>query len=345
MAVTTRRTSGSYDTQNFDCTAAISTIPIPLSGESMDREMAFGIKLDYKVGDLSRLRDPRSRSELLDYKLTPAATFTFGYHTLGVSGYYNRRKEKIPNITTVQTDPNLMYYTMSGMENANGIVGGYSGFTREWVNHQFGAELNYGYQHDGLNSLTSVSISRGQEDAWGQYKYEPGQYTSYIYKVASHNRIKSGALLHHLDLDMDFTQGYADEYRQQLIQEKDAQKGYTSYRYETQIEYQKRYQVKTTNASFHYQVSVIDGPAIDSYAGLRFSMQHASNKHLLPLSDFQYDHFNVQVEAGKAFFNKQLWIDLSGTYHFAKNVELDLGRCHDVLCAECMAGRHGLLPR
>jgi hypothetical protein len=316
--------SGSYDTQNFDCTAAISTIPIPLSGESMDREMAFGIKLDYKVGDLSRLRDPRSRSELLDYKLTPAATFTFGYHTLGVSGYYNRRKEKIPNITTVQTDPNLMYYTMSGMENANGIVGGYSGFTREWVNHQFGAELNYGYQHDGLNSLTSVSISRGQEDAWGQYKYEPGQYTSYIYKVASHNRIKSGALLHHLDLDMDFTQGYADEYRQQLIQEKDAQKGYTSYRYETQIEYQKRYQVKTTNASFHYQVNVLDGPAIDSYAGLRFSMQHASNKHLLPLSDFQYDHFNVQVEAGKAFFNKQLWVDLSGTYHFAKNVELNL---------------------
>ena len=142
--------------------------------------------------------------------------------------------------------------------------------------------------------------------------------------MASHNRIKSGALLHHLDLDMDFTQGYADEYRQQLIQEKDAQKGYTSYRYETQIEYQKRYQVKTTNASFHYQVSVIDGPAIDSYAGLRFSMQHASNKHLLPLSDFQYDHFNVQVEAGKAFFNKQLWIDLSGTYHFAKNVELNL---------------------
>ena len=82
--------------------------------------------------------------------------------------------------------------------------------------------------------------------------------------------------------------------------------------------------MKTTNASFLYQVSVIDGPAIDSYAGLRFSMQHVSNKHLLPLSDFQYDHFNVQVEAGKAFFNKQLWIDLSGTYHFAKNVELNL---------------------
>ena len=52
---------GSYDTQNFDCTATISTIPIPLSGEAMDREITFGIKLDYKVGDLSRLSDPRSR--------------------------------------------------------------------------------------------------------------------------------------------------------------------------------------------------------------------------------------------------------------------------------------------
>ena len=316
--------SGSYDTQDFDCTAAISTIPIPVAGGDMDREMTIGIKLDYQVGDLSRLRDPRSRSELLDYKLTPAFTYSFGHHTLGLSGYYNRRKEKIPGITTVQTDPNLMYYTMSGMENANGIIGGYSGFSREWVNHRFGGELNYGFQHEGLNSLTSVSISRGTEDAWGQYKYEPGQYTSYNYKIASHNRIKSGALLHQLDLDMDFTQGYADEYRQQLIQEKDAEKGYTSYRYETQIEFKKRYQVKTSNAAFHYRLAALDSEAIKGYAGLRFSMQHVSNKHLLPLSDFQYDHFNVQIEGGKAFLNKRLWIDLAGTYHFAKNVEMNL---------------------
>ena len=316
--------SGKYDTQDFDLTAAISTIPIPLSSNKMDREMTAGIRLDYKVGDLSRLRDPRSRSELLDYQLTPAVTYAVGKHTLGLNGHYKRRKEKIPGLVTVQNDPNLTYYLMSGMEQASGTVGGYSGFSREWVNHEFGAELNYGYMKDGVNSLTSVSISRGAEDAWGQYKYEPGKYTSYIYKMSSLNRIKSDALLHQLDLDMNFMQGYADEYRQQLIQERDAEKGYTSYHYETQIEFNKRYQVKTTDASFHYRCSWLDGEAIDGYAGLRFSMQRVSNKHLLPTSDFQYDHFNLQLEGGKAFFSKRLWVDLSGTYHFAKNVNLNL---------------------
>lgn len=338
---------GAYDTQNFDLTAAVSTIPIPLAGGKMDRELTIGMRLDYKVGDLSRLRDPRSRSELLDYQITPAVTFSFGHHTLGLDGHYKRRKEKIPNMTTVQTDPNLMYYLMSGMENANGIVGGYSGFSREWVNHEFGAHLTYGFSshpslhapHTSFSSLTTIGISRGAEDAWGQYKFEPGKYTSYIYTVASHNRIRSGRMLHNIDLDADFTEAYADEYRQQLIQERDADKGYTSYRYETQIEFKKRYQVKTMNADFHYRFNWLDAgsgeesvsggsPAgaseasvpgakesINTYAGLRASLQSAKNRHLLPSSELKYTFLDLQLEGGKAFLNNRLWIDLAGTFH------------------------------
>ena len=315
---------GKYDTQDFDLTAAVSTIPIPLASQNMDRELTLGVKLDYKVGDLSRLRDPRSRSQVLDYKLTPGAALTLGRHTIGLNGHYNRRKEKMPSLTTVQEDPNLAYYLMSGMEQTIGTIGGYKGFSREWVNHQFGAELNYNYQNDKLNSLTTIGISRGVEDAWGQYKYEPGKYTSYRYKASTYNRIRSGALLHQLDAEAAFLQGYADEYHQQLIQERDAEKGYTSYRYETQIEFRKRYQVKTADAAFHYQCAITDGTAIDGYAGIRFGMQHVKNVHLLPLSDFQYDHFNLQLEGGKSLLKKHLWIDLSATYHFSKNVVLNL---------------------
>ena len=57
---------GAYDTQLFDFTAAIGTIKL--------RGLTAGMRLDYKVADLSRLRDPRSRSQLLDYKLTPSLT-------------------------------------------------------------------------------------------------------------------------------------------------------------------------------------------------------------------------------------------------------------------------------
>ena len=173
---------GRYDAQNFDLTAALSTMPIPLAGGT-DREMTIGVRLDYQVGDLSRLRDPRSRSQLLDYRLTPAATYTFARSTAGLAAYYERRKEKVPNMTTVQEDPNLVYYLMTGMEQATGTIGGYKGFSREWVNHELGAELSYQYRDARINSLNAATLARGVEDTWGNYKHEPGRYTSYIYKV------------------------------------------------------------------------------------------------------------------------------------------------------------------
>ncbi len=138
--------------------------PIGSVSHSAVKNFTFGARLDYKVGDLSRLKDPRSRTNLADYQLTPAVTYTWNKHSLGLSGYYHRRKEKIPNITTVQTDPNLKYYTFTGMENTDGTTGGYSGFEREFVNHEFGGELSYQYKNRRIQTLTTLSYAKGNED-------------------------------------------------------------------------------------------------------------------------------------------------------------------------------------
>ena len=330
---------GKYDQQLFDLTAAISTIPIPMAGGKADRELTVGAKLDYKVGDLSRLRDPRSRSELLDYKVAPAVTYSFGHHALGLSGHYHRRKEKIPNMTTVQTDPNLAYYQMYGLGEAIGTVGGYSGYQREWVNHQFGAELTYGLSlNSQLSTLNSIGISRGTEDVWGQYKFSPGCYTFYIYKAASHNRLTRGRLLHALDLEAEWQQGYADEYRQQLIQEKDPDHGYTSYRYETQIEYRKRQQLTTLDASLHYRLNVLApvccdsvatpsetaAPAIATYLGLKARLSSSTNKHLLPSSELKHQRLDLSMEGGHGLLKGRLWLDATATYSHATKASLDL---------------------
>ena len=306
--------SGKYDTQQFDFSAALGTVSF--SG------FRFGARLDYQAGDLSRLRDPRSRSQLLQYRITPAITYTADRHTIGLNGHYDRRKEKIPNITTVQQDPNLVYYQMTGMEQASGITGGYSGFNREWVNHQLGAELNYNYRDQRLNSLTTASIARGVENIWGTYKYEPGRYTTYLYGVSSHNRINDGCVLHELDLDMNFTQGYADEYRQQLLQERDPEKGYTTYRYETLLEYKKRYQLHHTNAQMHYRANFVDQQQVKSYLGVTFHLTDANIRHLLPKSEMHYDFYDFTGELGHSLFSDRLWIDAEGGYHLSRNAEL-----------------------
>lgn len=197
---------GKYDFQNFDLSAALATLPI--------KNFTFGARLDYKVGDLSRLKDPRSRTNLADYQLTPAVTYTWNKHSLGLSGYYHRRKEKIPNITTVQTDPNLKYYTFTGMENTDGTTGGYSGFEREFVNHEFGGELSYQYKNERIQTLTTLSYAKGNEDVWGDIKYSPGKYHT-TYNLLSMNRIKSGRTEHIIDISINYQTGKADEYRQE----------------------------------------------------------------------------------------------------------------------------------
>lgn len=308
--------AGKYDTQQFDLTAAVGTIQM--------WGLTAGIRLDYKVGDLSRLRDPRSRSELLDYKITPSLTYTSEPHTIGLAGHYNRRKEKIPGMTTVQQDANLKYYLMSGMEQAVGTTGGYSGFSREWVDHRFGASLSYGYHQGHINSLTSVGIERGAEDAWGQYKYEPGRFISYHYGLDSRNRFNTGKALHQLDLCIGYQQAYADEYRQQLVQERDAEKGYTTYSYETLIEFKKRYQVKQLNASLHYRYNMVDGTSVNGYVGAKAALNQAENKHLLPTSSLEYTHLDFTLEGGKSLFGSRFWIDAEAGYHVASKADLSL---------------------
>jgi len=325
--------AGSYDHQDFDMVASVGTTDF--SG------WRFGLQLNYQLGDLSRLRDPRSRSQLLDYRLTPSVSYTMGGHTLGLSGYYDRRKEKMGPLVTVQSDATLTYYLFSGMEYATGTIGGYSSFNREWVNHQVGAAMDYGYRSDSFHTLNSFGISRGEEYAYGTYKYEPGIYFTYLYNVQSQNRLLTGSVLHQVDVRMDWQQGYADEYRQQLIIKNDPQIGTTSYTYEKQLEFRKRYQVRTFDCAFRYRANFLnDAPSrllqqatasLKGYTGFSIDTHKASNRHLLPLSSSDYSRINIQLENGISLFKQHLTADLTLGYSVSTRADLQLADDSSIL--------------
>lgn len=325
--------AGSYDHQDFDMVASVGTTDF--SG------WRFGLQLNYQLGDLSRLRDPRSRSQLLDYRLTPSVSYTMGGHTLGLSGYYDRRKEKMGPLVTVQSDATLTYYLFSGMEYATGTIGGYSSFNREWVNHQVGAAMDYGYRSDSFHTLNSFGISRGEEYAYGTYKYEPGRYFTYLYNVQSQNRLLTGSVLHQVDVRMDWQQGYADEYRQQLIITNDPQIGTTSYTYEKQLEFRKRFQVRTFDCSFRYRANFLnDAPSrllqqstasLKGYTGFSIDTHKASNRHLLPLSSSDYSRINFQLENGISLFKQHLTADMTLGYSVSTRADLQLADDTSVL--------------
>jgi len=325
--------AGSCDHQDFDMVASVGTTDF--SG------WRFGLQLNYQLGDLSRLRDPRSRSQLLDYRLTPSVSYTMGGHTLGLSGYYDRRKEKMGPLVTVQSDATLTYYLFSGMEYATGTIGGYSSFNREWVNHQVGAAMDYGYRSDGFHTLNSFGISRGEEYAYGTYKYEPGRYFTYLYNVQSQNRLLTGSVLHQVDVRMDWQQGYADEYRQQLIIKNDPQIGTTSYTYEKQLEFRKRYQVRTFDCAFRYRANFLNDASshllqqstasLKGYTGFSIDTHKAGNRHLLPLSSSDYSRINFQLENGISLFKQHLTADLTLGYSVSTRADLQLADDSSVL--------------
>lgn len=299
--------AGRYDRQDIDLTAAVGTKAFG--------HWRGGLKLDYRVGDLSRLRDPRSRSELLDYRLAPSVAFTMGRHTVGLAGHYRRYKEKIPNITTVQTDATVKYYLMSGMEHADGTAGGAGGFQREWVNHNLGAELSYGYRNGGVESLTGLTIERGSEGVYGQYKYQPGHYYQYRYGFRTQNSIITDRLIHRIDLAATYEQSYADEYRQQLKITSDSATGINSYQYISLMTFKKRFQVNLFNLDFVYRLNFHEARTVTGYVGVKANMKTVRNKYLLNTSEMKYSFVDYALEGGKALMGGRLWIDVSAGLH------------------------------
>ena len=308
--------AGKYDNQDFELNASLASVP--LAG------FTYGANLFYKVGDLSRLRDPRSRINLAEYRLTPAITYSTGSNTLGLALHYDRRKEKLPGLSTVQTDPNLKYYVMTGLENATGTIGGYNGYMREYVNHEFGAELNYGYRSETFRSLNSLTFAHGTEYVYGTNKYEPGRYFNNRYGLASRNRLQSGRLLHSADLTLDYEEAYADEYRQERISETDSITGFNSVSWHTVFTYKKRYQMKKADLSFHYRCSVADGTSVDGYVGLVANYSNVSNKHLLNTSELTYASTLLQLEGGFPLADHHLWIEAKAGYRFSTKADLTL---------------------
>jgi hypothetical protein len=334
---------GKYDFQDFNFTAALGSAAIG--------KWHFGMRLDYNVGDLSRLRDPRPRSQLLDYKITPAVTYSFGKNTFGLSGNYHRRKEKIDGVKTIQSDATIMYYNMTGLEHALGTVSGYSGYQREWVDHRFGAELTYSYKSDRYNMIAAATIDRGSENILGQYEKEEGKYVDYNYGFSIRNRIKAENLLHEVDFSLGYEQSYADEYTQKFKAENNDEiktKTYSyehrlpdgtievrdstitqtypvsSQYYETLLVMKKRFQVKVFNTDLHYRLNFTDGNRVKSYVGTRFTANSVKNKYILPESSLHYDGYNLSFEGGTSLLKQRLWIDAGMAMHFNRKADLFL---------------------
>lgn len=307
---------GKYDNMDFILNASLSTIQFG--------HFTFGGNLFYHAGDLSRLTDPRPRAQLAQYRITPAITYSIGHHTIGLAAHYDRRKEKIPGFSNAQTDASFVYYLMTGLENATGTINGDKGYKREYVNHEFGMELNYGLHTAGFHHLTSLTFENGTEYIYGNNKYQPGKYKNFKYGLNTYNRIQKGRVIHSADLRLKYETGAADEYRQEYMTTIDQETGISSSVWNTTMVYKKRYQLKKLDLDLHYRLSFTNDKAITAYAGIRYQLQSVNNKHLLNTSELKYATSQIMIEGGLPLFKRHLWAEAETGFGFSHQAKLNL---------------------
>lgn len=225
---------GSYDTQMFDLHIKLARTTKGIA--------TFGATVDYKVADVSRQRDPRSRTQLADYTLRPSILFALGAHSdIGVTGAYRWKKEKLPNVTTVQEDPNILYYTMLGMEQASATAAGFKGFQRQFVSAYWGGDIQYRMHCASNQLLLSVGALFENQKIEEEIKHSPGSFKAYHLNADVYFNHQSDKTLLAVTWKNYYKKGHANENLQELVTTRDATTGITSQEWVTLYTYNERY--------------------------------------------------------------------------------------------------------
>lgn len=272
---------GTYETQRFDLGLRAYT--------KYKSKVNYGLAIDYKVADIARQRDPRSRSYHLDYSLIPSVIFEINSkHTAGINLSYRFGKEKMPGLTTIQTDPNLQYYTFSGIEHAEGRIGGYKGFARQFLSDYYGGALQYNYRGEESKLLVSAGFEARWEETLGNLRQSPGSYNEFTYSFLADYLLEKNNMLHNIRAEGVIKDGGADEFRQELISVRDTITGVSTETWETIYVYKNRFVVKTSDFRISWSTTAMD-PGKKSYrwaAGAEAGYEEFSNNYYLPHSEY-----------------------------------------------------------
>ena len=309
---------GKYDFMDFDIDARLSTVRLGA--------FTYGVSVKYKNGDLSRLKDPRSRVNLCVYGISPSMTYTFlGKNTIGIGFEYVRRKEKLLSYSLVQTDAIFDFYDMSGLENNSYSLGGHKGFQRQFVNHSLGGEVSYSYGGNSYSNLLTFAYLNEKEYITEQYRRQPGRFYGERYEVGFQNRYRHGRLLHTLDFSLKIYSAYANEYLQKLSTTINPETGVESKEYSTAIVYEKRYTVDLSDLDASYKIAILQGDSLQrAHFAVKFSKNTSENNHYVPESALEYGGINIGGELGGNVLGGKLWSTIAVMHHTANNARLVL---------------------
>ena len=293
---------GRYSRQIFAFSAGVASW---LKGD----RMALALGGDYRVGDLSRSNDPRSRSQRMDLSLRPALLFRLsGPHLLGLELEYDYSREKMLKLASkAENIDRYTYYELTG--NADYTPVGIIGFSRRYARHAGGGQLHYGYEGGRWRCLLWGGYAYGVTGILGETGESPGDYRS--------GRLQAGAalslraqLLHQWTFRYVRESGTADTFIQEQRIVTNAQGRVDSY-WETLLRY-------PSFQYLHQQFSLqwTCRPLMDDgwWSGIRAGWENSSSACLQPVSVFAWSRLRTELLGGGRFpFGKGHSLELSGS--------------------------------
>lgn len=238
-----------YDWQSFG-------FNVKLGSRKQSRFM-HGVSVDYRVGELSRQKDPRSLTEFADYSLSPGVSYLLWERTrVGLNLLYRFRKESMGNIKSIQEDPMIPYYLFTGLENYRVVVGksAYGSFSRYFKDNYWGGDIQV-QQITGNRSKLLVSggfIRMNQSIEGGSVRENPGNLNQHNFRAGADLVLNANKGIHFIRLEGNYTNSGLDENIQEYSSNNDTETGIETKKWTTLYTHKNRFVSKALNGSINY---------------------------------------------------------------------------------------------
>lgn len=294
--------------------------------------LTVGLSLNYYAGDMSRLRDARTRTFITDYSIAPAAVFKINEKKLvGLTAGFRFEKEKMPSVTTVQDKPDIDYYFFLGNENGNRLKDGYVGFDRQFISREFFADFQYNLVSNQLNWLTTIGFAALKQEVLGSERNSPGEFLMKEINLKSKANFTFDSKLLIFDLKSNLQIGNANEFLQELEVIRDTVKHDVSKRWITLYEYKNRYSTNSFNSELNISLRNLlnNGTDYSWSAGVDGQFYGFSNIYQLPYSAFENQRARFGLNGSMRVFNKnqhRVTLQAKAGYAFSLNDNLVLNQ-------------------
>lgn len=283
---------GDYTEQVFD-------FGVKAASNRVWRRWWFGLGLDYSIGDLSRIQDPRSRVQMVDLTLTPGFVVEVAKnHRLGAHFAYRYRKEKNnAYVSKAQDSKEYELYMQEGLGVYRKIVS--SSFDRRTKGNSCGGGLEYTFSKEKFQILTRVDFMKRSDEIEDRQKASPGDYSDKTLGIGVHAQWLRPQARHTASVNCRLLKGEAQKTFQEVISETDPTSGITTSHYQTMFS-SKSFTHDRLKIDARWRYTRLRAEDYAWFIGAMTSMERMKDKYVFytPASMMDVSSLRLGVEGG-----------------------------------------------